>query len=396
MKRPGILSGPPDCDSLPISQPTLPPFPEFVRDLEGIFASRQITNATWVRKLEEEAARKLGVPEVVAVSSATSGLMLVAKLLGLTGKVLLPSFTFPATLHVLIWNRLEPVLVDCDLESFNIDPDAVERCCDASVAAVVPVYIFGNAPDWSRLEPILQRRGLRAFSDAAHALGTRLGDRAAGSFGDAEVFSLAPTKVTVSGEGGLVATRSPELARDLRVARNYGNPGSYDCEMAGLNARMSELHALLGVQSLALTEQNVQRRGEHVARYRAGLAPLPGIRFQAIPPDCRSTHNYFAIRVEADPFGLTNLELQGALEADRIASKIYFHPPLHRQSRFAHLPGLRGMFPNTDRLCSEVLCLPLFSHMREAEVDRVIETVRACHTFAGEVRRALSKQEASR
>jgi len=392
MMRLAILGGQPPAATVPISQPTLPDFSPYAEELEKIFTTRQITNGRWVRKLEEEAARFLAVPEVVAVSCATSGLILVAKLLGLRGKVLLPSFTFPATLHILLWNRLEPVLVDCDPETFNIDPAELSARYDEDVTAVVPVYIFGNSPDWDRLEPVMERLNLRCFSDAAHALGTRLGDRRAGGFGDAEIFSLAPTKVTVAGEGGLIATKNSALARDLRIARNYGNPGSYDCEFTGLNARQSEIHALLGVMSLEQTAVNIARRSELVQRYLTGFEGLAGIRFQSISSNCRSTHNYFAIRIDGRSFGLTNLQLLRALDADGIQSRIYFHPPLHRQSHFADLPGLKGEFPNTDRICEEVLCLPLFSHMSDGEVDRVIETVHACGEQAEEVRRALEKR----
>ncbi|MDM7916337.1 MAG: DegT/DnrJ/EryC1/StrS family aminotransferase [Candidatus Eisenbacteria bacterium] len=395
MNRPAILGGPAPPDTIPISEPTLPDFDSYARELRAIFESRQITNDRWVRRLEEEAAERLGVPEAVALSSATSGLILVAKLLGLKGRVLLPSFTFPATLHILLWNGLEPQLLDCDPESFNLDPVEVERALAAApAAAVVPVYIFGNAPDWGRLEPLLATRGVASFSDAAHALGTRLGDRMAGSFGEAEIFSLAPTKVTVSGEGGIVATRNRELARDLRVARNYGNPGDYDCVVAGLNARQSELHALLGFLSLSRLEENVERRARFVTRYREGLEDVPGLSFQRIDPACRSTHNYFAIRVDAGRFGLSNRELQQALHPGGIRSKIYFHPPLHKQTRFRHLPGLGGNYPNTERVCAEVLCLPLYTHMTDEIVDRVVEGVRACREHAPAIRAKLEGRTA--
>lgn len=395
MREPNLLGGPAPSQAVPICEPTLPPLEEFTRELAGIFASRQITNGGWVRRLEEEAAARLGVPEVVAVSSATSGLVLVAKMLGLRGRVILPSFTFPATLHILLWNQLNPVAVDCDPETFNLDPADVERRADSETVAVAPVYIFGNAPDWARLEPFLIRRGLSAFSDAAHALGTRLGGRFAGSFGDAEIFSLAPTKVTVSGEGGLIATRDAKLAEGLRIARNYGNPGDYDCVVSGLNARQSEFHALLGVLCLRRLEENIARREQLVARYRDGLRDLPGLRFQKIAEGCRSTHNYFAVRIEAARFGLSNRQLQRALATERIASKIYFYPPLHRQSHFRDVPGIQGPFPNTEKVCAEVLCLPLFTHMADSTLDRVVETVRSCQAHADALQGRLGTERDS-
>lgn len=392
MRELAILTGrAPGAPPIPVSQPTLPPFEEYAARLREVFESRQITNHRLVRELEEKAAAYLGCAEVVAMANATSGLVLVARVLGLTGEVCLPTFTFPATLHALLWNGLRPRLVDCDPETFNLDPDSLAAAAGPETSGVVPVYIFGNCPDWDRLEPLLRRRGLLAFSDAAHALGSRWDGRMAGTFGDAEVFSLAPTKVTVAGEGGLVATNRVELARELRVARNYGNPGNYDCVVAGLNARQSELHALLALLSLERTEEAVDRRHRLVARYREELEGVDGISFQRIDPRCRTTYNYISVRIDRERFGLTNEEVRTALEAEGIQSKIYFAPPLHRQSRFTHLFHGQGPFPGTERVLGEVLCLPLFTHMEEEAVDRVAAALRSCGGRAEEVRRALQR-----
>jgi len=384
-----ILGGPVPETTIPVSQPTLPPYEVYAGHLEKIFASRMITNGRWVRELEARAAAYLGCSEVVAMASATSGLVLLPKVLGLTGEACLPTFTFPATLHALLWNGLRPRLIDCDPDTFNLDPASAVAALAHGGSALVPVYIFGNSPDWDSLRPLLARADLAVYSDAAHAMGTRWGDTMAGNFGRAEIFSLAPTKVTVAGEGGLVATNDRALAAELRVAREYGNPGDYDCRLAGMNARLSELHSLLASLSLEMTEQAIARRHALVERYRAGLRDLPGCRFQAIDPRCRTTYNYFAVRLNPERFGLTNVETQDALKKQGIQSKIYFAPPLHRQTRFTHLFEGQGPFPGTELLLSEILCLPLFSHMEESTLDAVVETVRACHLRAEEIRVAL-------
>jgi dTDP-4-amino-4,6-dideoxygalactose transaminase/acyl carrier protein len=391
-----ILSGMPPEMQLPVSQPTLPPFEEYAVLMKEIFASRMLTNDRWVRELEAQAAAYIGCREVVALANATSGLVLVPKVLGLTGEACLPTFTFPATLHAILWNGMKPRLVDSDPETFNIDPSALEAALTSGAKTVLPVYIFGNSPDWARLTPLIEKRDLVFISDAAHALGSRWEGRMAGMFGKAEIFSLAPTKVTVAGEGGLVATNDQALARELRIARNYGNPGNYDCVIAGLNARLSEFHALLAHLCLARTEEAVDRRHALVSRYRSALEGLPGCSFQKIDPRCRSTYNYFAVLIESDRFGLTNAELHDALEAEGIQSKIYFAPPLHRQTRFTHLFEGQGPFPGAEQVLSRVLCLPLYQHMEDAVVDRIVEIVRACHARAGEVREATRRKRIGR
>jgi dTDP-4-amino-4,6-dideoxygalactose transaminase/acyl carrier protein len=387
-----ILTGRPhEGPRLPVSQPTLPAFEAYAEPLREIFARRMITNDRWVQELEKRAADYIGCSEVVALANATSGLVLLPKVLGLKGEACLPTFTFPATLHALLWNGLTPRLVDSDPETFNIDPASLEGALTGGAKTAVPVYIFGNSPDWDRLDPIIKKHDLVVFSDAAHALGTRWGKGMAGSFGRAEIFSLAPTKVTVAGEGGLVATNDKQLAADLRVARNYGNPGDYDCVIAGLNARLSELHALLACLCLEKTEEAIARRQQLVARYRSALDGLPGCSFQRVDSRCRSTYNYFSVLIDGARFGLTNGELHDALEADGIQSKIYFAPPLHRQSRFLNLFEGQGPFPGAERVLSQVLCLPLYQHMDDATADRVAETVRACHARADEIRAALGR-----
>jgi dTDP-4-amino-4,6-dideoxygalactose transaminase len=387
-----LTGGPPSGPAIPISQPTLPPLEAYVGPLREIFQNRQITNDRWVRELEARSAEYLGCREVVALANATSGLILAAKLLGLSGEVCLPTFTFPATLHALLWNGLVPRLVDCDPDTFNIDPDSLSAALRHGAKALVPVYIFGNSPDWDRIGPMLEQHDLTCYSDAAHALGTRWGERMAGNFGAAEVFSLAPTKVTVAGEGGLVATNDPELARSLRLGRNYGNPGTYDCVMTGLNARLSELHALLAVLCLRSTEDAVAVRHRLVGQYRQGLDGLPGIRFQQIDQRCRTTYNYVAVRIEADRFGLNNREVQQTLAREGIQSRIYFAPPLHRQSHFLHYFAGQGPFPGTELVLREVLCLPLYTHMESAALERVVEVMRACHTQAEPIRRSLQRE----
>lgn len=397
MRELSILSGRPrQAPDVPVSQPTLPPADAYVGPLREIFESHQITNDRWVRRLEERAAEYLGCAEVVAMANATSGLILTAKLLDLTGEVCLPTFTFPATLHALLWNGLKARLVDCDPETMNLDPASASAALEHGASCLVPVYIFGNSPDWDRLTPEIRRRGISCFSDAAHAFGTRWNETMAGGFGDAEVFSLAPTKVTVAGKGGLVATRNRELARELRVARNYGNPGDYDCVLAGLNARQSELHALLACLNLESTEEAISRRHALADRYRSALADLPGVGFQKIDPRCRSTFNYFALRIDRDRFGLSNRQIQTALAAEGIQSKIYFSPPLHRQSRFLDLFEGQGPFPGTDRVLREVLCLPFFTHMTDETLDRVAETVRECGAQADRLCALITDEETGR
>ncbi len=371
---------------LPISQPLLPDIQGLLPELREVFESGQLTNGRHVARLEAAVADYVGGLNVVALSSATTGLLLAWRALGVRGEVLVPSFTFPATAHALVWNGLDPVLVDCDRETFCLDMEDARRKLTERTVGIAPVYIFGNPPPWSEITPLVASNALRCVADAAHGFGTsRDGERAGGN-GSVEVFSLAPTKVFTTGEGGLAATRDAGLAEKLRRMRNYGNPGDYDCREVGLNGRMTEFHALIGLHALPGHDAKLSRRQVLAGHYRSLLGDVSGVRFQKIPPDVLSTMNYFAILVEADEFGLTNRQLQDHLATRGIESKIYFYPPLHRQRLHRHLWDGEGL-RNTEWVCERVLCLPLTNRMEVADVEWVTACVREAHDKSPSIRK---------
>jgi dTDP-4-amino-4,6-dideoxygalactose transaminase len=192
----------------------------------------------------------------------------------------------------------------------------------------------------------------------------------------------------VAGEGGLVATRSPELAEHLRVGRDYGNPGDYDTRFVGLNARMSEFHAAMALESLALLDEQLARRTAAAERYGAGLAGLPGIATQEIGPGDSSTYKDFTITVDPATFGLSRDGVVRALAADGVDTRAYFDPPVHRQRAYAGL--WTGALPVTDGVCRRVVSLPMFARLAPGDVDRVVECLHALHHHAEEVAGALT------
>jgi dTDP-4-amino-4,6-dideoxygalactose transaminase len=365
-------------DPVPMVRPDLPPPDEVLSAFAGLLADGQITNGASVRRLEEAAARHLGVEECVAVSSCTAGLLLVERCLGLTGRVIVPSFTFFATAHSLLWNGLDPVLVDCDPHSWNLDPLCVRRAIERvpGVSAILAVHVFGNPAAAEELEAIAREAGVLLLFDAAHAFGSCREGRPAGSFGDAEVFSLSPTKLLVAGEGGLITTRDRDLARRLRAARNYGDAGTYDCEVLGLNARLTEFQAALGLASLPRVAWQVDRRNRLAACYERCLAGEPGLRVQRIRPQDRSTRKDFCIVVDETRFGAPARLLQAALDRDNIRTRRYFDPPLHRQRLYRRFyrPDVDPL-ENTEAISRGVLSLPIYPALHEDDAERIARRV---------------------
>ena len=361
----------------PIIRPTIPDVEELAADFREILAGGVITNGPRVAELEKRAAERLGAADCVAVSSCTSGLILSARVLGLAGEVVLPAFTFAATAHALVWAGLTPVFCDSLPGTLNIDPRSAEGLITERTSAIVPVYTFGLPPDLDPLLELAGRRGLRVLCDAAQALGAAYRGRPAGSFGDAEVFSLSPTKVVTAVEGGLVAVREAETARRLRSARDYGKAADgQDMESVGLSARMSELHAAVGLRCLARCEEFTAARRRLVELYTRALAGLAGVSFQELPGDRTSSCNYMVILL-GEGARLGRDALAAELAARGIQTKKYFHPAAHQMTAYRELGArFRGKLPVAERASSQGLALPLYSHMSAADLEAIAGEIR--------------------
>lgn len=385
---PAILGGIPAFkEPVQMVRPSLPTLNDISNRIEEVLRSGQITNAKYVEEFEDRTSQYLGIKHCVAVSSCTLGLMLVQKALDLSGEVILPSFTFAATGHSVIWSGLKPVFVDCLKDSCNIDPVRVEDAITEETSAILAVHIFGNPADADALADVASRYDLRLIFDAAHGFGARYRGKQVGVFGDAEVFSLSPTKLLTTGEGGLVATNDDELARAIRIGRNYGDPGDYDCEFAGFNSRMPEWNAIVGIKSLEFLEENVERRNRIAELYRQGLEVLPGVSFQLVDPADRSTYKDFSVFVDGDEFGMNRDVLALALDGDGIQTRKYFFPSLHKMKalRLASQGSDLDM-PVTEWLSSNVISLPIYYSLTDDQVEGICEAICRIYRHGAEIK----------
>ncbi|HEU4898804.1 MAG TPA: DegT/DnrJ/EryC1/StrS family aminotransferase, partial [Actinomycetota bacterium] len=356
---------------LPLARPAIADPASVAEAAAAILASGVLTNGPYVRRLEERAAEYLGVRHCVAVCSCTAGLMLVLRASGLSGDVVLPSFTFSASAHAVVWNGLRPAFADIRPDDLLLDPAAVARSAGVRTSAILATHTYGTPCDTDALGRLARDNGIRLFFDAAHAFGSRRGDRMVGGFGDAEVFSLSPTKVLIAGEGGIIATNDDSLAERCRIGRDYGNPGDYDTRFVGLNARMSELHAATALASFADLEERIGQRNQLAERYRKALDELPGITFPVVAEGDRSTYKDFTILIDSEEFGMDAAAVAAALAAEGIQTRRYYAPPVHRQRAYRWVGPANGALPQTDRAAARVLTLPLWTGMDDEQVDGV-------------------------
>ena len=365
-------------ESIPIIRPTLP-------DLEAVFAavrdsynSGTVTVGKVVDLFEREICAFCGVGHAVAVSSCTSGLMLALAALEAPkgAEVIVPSFTFAATVQAVLWNELTPVFVDCLPGTLTVDPGEVEKALSPRTVAITPVTIYGLPPDLDRLTETSRDKGIPLVCDSAQGLGSTYRGVSAGRFGWCEVFSLSPTKVITAIEGGVVTTNDSALAAKLRSMRDYGKgPDGEEMLFNGLSARMSEFHAAVGLLSLRNAAALIEARLNLIRTYRERAAALHGCRVQDFPADRTSSGNYFTLFI-GPAAAMDRDAVFQALKTKNIQSKRYFYPPVHSHTAFRSRPHrLVGDLAQTWSSSSQALALPLYSHMTQADQDRVCRTL---------------------
>ncbi len=386
---PAALGGKPVFASkVQIVRPLLPDFADMTEEVQSILKSGMVTKGQYLQAFEQAIAQHLGVEHVIAVSSCTSGLMLTYKALGLTGDVVVPSFTFMATVSSLVWCGLRPVFADVDPDTTNLDPAAAEAAITPNTSAIVAVHNFGNPADIEGLRAVARRHNLKLVFDSAHGFGSLYQGKPVGGQADAHIFSLSPTKLLIAGEGGIVSTNDAELAGKLRMGREYGNSGNYDSAFAGLNARMAEFNAILGLHSLSLLAGAAESRNETASYFQEMMGRLPGIGFQKVMPGNRNSYKDFSITVDPAAFGLNRDQLAQALQAENVDTRKYYEPPVHRQTAYQQYYN-GSILPNTDWLSERSLSFPMWSQMEPEVMTGICQAVERIYEHREALREKL-------
>jgi dTDP-4-amino-4,6-dideoxygalactose transaminase len=334
-----------------------------------------LTLGPYTAEFEADFISAHDVPYAIAVSSGTAALEIVLRGLGVEGReVVVPADTFAATAFAALRAGARPVFADVDADTFALTVDTVRAAVTEQTAAVVVVHIGGLiSPEVPALRAFCDERGIALVEDAAHAHGSRLDGRAAGTFGVAGTFSFYPTKVITSGEGGMIVTADERLRDEALIHRDQGKAGFHDNRHVreGYAWRLSELHAATGLVHLRHLPQFLEVRNRAAARYRAGLAGITGLTPLPDPPG--AVQNYYKFIALLDD-GIDRAELRARLRERGVAlSGEVYDTPLHRQPVFADL--VRGELPIADFVCARHVCLPLHSDMTDAEVDHVLASL---------------------
>ena len=306
-------------------------------------------------ELEERIASMLGVKHCICVCNATIGLELLQRALNLKGEVIIPSFTFIATAHSLRWQRIDPVFCDVRLEDHLIDPTKIEALINPRTSAIMAVPIWGQPCDYTALQAIADKHGLKLIFDSAHAFGCKSGDQYLGGFGDAEVFSFHATKVFSTGEGGAITTNSDELAEKLRLMRNFGFTNYDKTDHIGTNAKMSEFAAAYGLVHLDELDSIIEHNKNIHQAYFNEFSEFQEFTFLNYNFPGKCNYQYVVAHVASDIRDL----LVDYFHAQGILLRRYFHPGCHRMEPYASHEQYRELhLSNTNKITSEIAVFP--------------------------------------
>jgi dTDP-4-amino-4,6-dideoxygalactose transaminase len=374
-----VFSGRPAFDeSLHVGRPNIGDRQRFAERVGDILDRRWLTNAgRYVQEFEQRIAELVGVEHCIVMCNATIALEIAIRALGMKDEVIVPSFTFIATPHALQWQEITPVFADVDPRTHTLDPEKVEQMITPHTTGIIGVHLWGGACDIEALTEIAQRRGLKLLFDSAHAFGCSYKGRMIGAFGDAEVFSFHATKFLNSLEGGAVVTNNDELARKMRLMKNFGFTNYDSVNYIGTNGKMNEISAAMGLTNLESMEDFVSVNRRNYKQYEAELKGLEGVLLLAYDDVEKCNYQYIVLEIDEARTIVTRDELMEILHKENVLARRYFYPGCHRMEPYRSLfPHAGPLLPETEKLANRVLCLPTGTGVKEEQISIICGILR--------------------
>lgn len=356
-----------------VTQPFLPPLAEVESFLTEIWQNKWLTNAgKYHSALEKEMAAFLKVPYVALFANGTLALLTALQVLRITGEVITTPFSFVATTHALWWNRIKPVFVDIEPQHCNLDPDKVEAAITPQTTAILPVHVYGNPCRVERFQEIADAYGLYLVYDAAHAFGVRLCGHSVLEFGDLSILSFHATKVFNTFEGGAIVCHDARMKKRIDYLKNFGFAGETTIVGPGINAKMNEFQAGIGLLQLKYFNEVLDKRKIISDRYRKALAGIAGISWMEQNVEVDYNYSYFPIFVDASKYGRSRDELYEHLKTYNYFGRRYFYPLISTFNPYKELPSAgANNLPVATQRAEEVLCLPIYPDLDIINVDNI-------------------------
>lgn len=365
-------------DHLFVGRPNVGDINRFNARVAQIFETRILSNqGPFVREFESNIAQLLGVRNVIAMCNATVALEIACRALGFRGEVILPSYTFVATAHALQWQEITPVFCDIDPTTHNLDPSCIERLITPRTSGIIGVHVWGRPCDTAKIEEIARRRNLNVMYDASHAFGCTHQGRMIGGFGSCEVFSFHATKFVNCFEGGAITTNDDQLADRLRLMRNFGFVDYDKVIYLGVNGKMSEISAAMGLTSLESLEEFIAVNRQNYLTYQEQLSSINGLKLIQYDFTERNNFQYVVLEVDETVCNSSRDEIVSHLHSKNIIARKYFWPGCHRMEPYKSLqPNADLLLPKTNYLAAKVIVLPTGQSVDSDTVKRVCKEIR--------------------
>ena len=359
-----------------VTRPYLPPIEEFLPYLQKIWQDRVLTNnGPFHQQLERDLCEYLGVEHISLFANGTLALLIALKVLKVSGEVITTPFSFPATTHALDWLGIRPNFVDIDPKNFNIDADKIEASITDQTSAILPVHVYGQPCNVKRLKEIAENFNLKVIYDAAHAFGVKLNDTSLLNCGDLSILSFHATKVFNTFEGGAIVCSDPKIKQEIDCLKNFGIVDDTTVISSGINAKLSEVQAALGLVQLQHMEKVIDSRAKIDAAYRQKLEGINGIHCIECAREIVQNYAYFPIIVEPS-YPLSRDQLYQHLKDFGVHARRYFYPLISEMPMYAKIISANpDNLPIAKKVADQVLCLPIFPDLRHDQVMKICDLI---------------------
>lgn len=362
-----------------ITRPILPDLNILTLKLKEVWESQWLTNNGPQHKLlEKELLNVLKVPSLSLFNNGTIALIVACQSLRLSGEVITTPFTFPATAHVLTWNNIKPIFCDIDPVTMNIDANKIESMITPQTTGILAVHVFGTPCDVKKIKEVADRYGLKVVYDAAHAFGSEIGGVGIGTCGDISMFSFHATKLFHTAEGGALTFKDENLKSRIDLLKNFGIKNEEEVMMPGINGKMNEIQAALGLVVLNQVEEERKKRKELLNAYHEFLKDIEGVSFNATLPDVKESLQYFVIRIDEKVFGASRDYVYKEFKKYNVFTRKYFYPLCSEYICYKQLPSSKQEnLPASHRAVQEVLSLPFFGGLTVEDVEKICNILKS-------------------
>ena len=356
-----------------VTRPALPKFDAFAEKLRAVWDCKWLTNhGPQHAELEYALAEYLKAPHLSLFNNGTIALLVACQSLKLSGEVITTPFTFPATTHVLAWNNISPVFCDINPVTMNIDVNKIESAITSRTTGILAVHVYGTPCDMAAIQTLADRHGLRVIYDAAHAFGVEVDGAGIGSFGDVSMFSFHATKLFHTAEGGALTYGDANLKERIYLLRNFGIRNEEEVLEPGINGKMNELQAALGLTMLECVQAEWERRKEIDCIYRGQLGQTPGITLLPEPHNVRPSYQYFVIRIDRERFGRSRDEVHAEFKAYNVFTRKYFFPLCSDFPCYSQLSSASPLnLTVAHKSAGQVLCLPFYGELSDDDAGKI-------------------------